>query len=487
MTYYGNEDEDEDDDDLWEPHITPHMCDVARALVRAFLHGESTAAGLRERGATALGRKWPWLKALVRALLEAFGAPLHAGQHDKLVQWALDFSDFQAAFYPGQPAPQVRVWFIFHPVMASPPTALMHALVSFGAKELPRLHTLGDLAAWLQLTPSELDWFADTAGWGSKVSAPKLLHYDSFWRAKARGGWRLIEAPRSRLLAIQRRILHDLLDHIPVHAAAHGCVPGRSVISNAALHVGAQTLVRLDLRDFFTSIRASRVHALFRSLGYTREVSRYLTGLTTHCTSPAVLRGMSVDEYASVESVRKARLEARKYLQRHLPQGAPTSPALANLCAYRLDLRLAGAAEECGARYSRYVDDLVVSCPTPSRAHAARIALMAQTIILEEGFVPNPRKTQIASRAQAQRVTGLVVNDRLNVPRKEFDLLKATLTNCLRHGPATQNRESHADFRAHLLGRVAHVVQVNPLRGQRLRALFERIEWNSSPAADAGI
>ncbi|HSD38140.1 MAG TPA: reverse transcriptase family protein [Rhodocyclaceae bacterium] len=471
-----------DEEDLPEPFVSLHMRKVARALARAFLHGESVAAELQARGAVALGRKWPWLKQLARATLEEFGTPLRADQHDKLQQWILEFPAFALAFESATP-PQIRAWFTFHPVMGQSPTALARTLK--GA--LPALHTAGDLASWLQLTPCELDWFADVAGWGSKSSVPKLLHYDCHWHAKARGGWRLIEAPKSRLLAIQRKILHGLLDLIPAHEAAHGCVPGRSIVSNASLHAGSQTLLRLDLRDFFTSIQASRVHALFRTLGYPAEVSRYLTGLTTHCVSHGVLRTMPTNEYASVQATRDARLDARKYLQRHLPQGAPTSPALANLCAYRLDLRMAGAAEECGARYSRYVDDLVLSCSTPSRPHARRIALMAYTIILEEGFAPNVRKTQIMSRAQAQRVTGLVVNDKVNVPRKDYDLLKATLTNCVRYGPATQNRESRADFRAHLLGRVSHVQQMNPSRGQRLHALFERIEWSGSPAIDAGI
>jgi hypothetical protein len=200
-----------------------------------------------------------------------------------------------------------------------------------------------------------------------------------------------------------------------------------------------------------------------------------------------VLRRLPAAVYATQAQLRAEKAEARKYMERHLPQGAPTSPALANLCAYRLDLRLAGAAHECGARYSRYVDDLVMSCATPSRAHAARIALMAYTIIIEEGFVPNARKTRIMSRSQAQCVTGLVVNDKPNVPRKEYDRLKAILTNCVRHGPASQNREAHADFRAHLLGRVSHVQHVNPLRGERLRALFARIQWNCEPPAVAAV
>jgi hypothetical protein len=76
-----------------------------------------------------------------------------------------------------------------------------------------------------------------------------------------------------------------------------------------------------------------------------------------------------------------------------------------------------------------------------------------------------------------QRVTGVVVNAHPNVGRDVYDLLKATLHNCVRHGPAAQNRAGHSDFRAHLAGRVAHVTMLNPARGDRLQALFDRIAW----------
>ena len=76
-----------------------------------------------------------------------------------------------------------------------------------------------------------------------------------------------------------------------------------------------------------------------------------------------------------------------------------------------------------------------------------------------------------------QQLAGVVVNMHPNVRRDEFDRLKAILTNCVRHGPASQNRDKHTDFRAHLAGRVAHVVAMNAERGQKLRAIFDRILW----------
>jgi len=82
-------------------------------------------------------------------------------------------------------------------------------------------------------------------------------------------------------------------------------------------------------------------------------------------------------------------------------------------------------------------------------------------------------------RGMRQQLTGLVVNERLNIARPEFDRLKAILTNCARLGPATQNREAHPDFRAHLEGRVGYFESVNPQKTKRLRKIFEQIQWTS--------
>lgn len=76
-----------------------------------------------------------------------------------------------------------------------------------------------------------------------------------------------------------------------------------------------------------------------------------------------------------------------------------------------------------------------------------------------------------------QRVAGVIVNKHLNLPRNERDRLKATLANCVRYGPDSQNRTNHADFRGHLLGRVSFVESINPNQGHKLRRLFDQIEW----------
>jgi hypothetical protein len=165
---------------------------------------------------------------------------------------------------------------------------------------------------------------------------------------------------------------------------------------------------------------------------------------------------------------------------RHLPQGAPTSPAIANLAAFRLDCRLSGLARSLDATYSRYADDLTISGGPELARGSRRLTQLVAVIATEEGFMLNHRKTSFHQRSGRQTVTGVVVNARPNFPRAEFDHLKAILTNCIRHDPAAQNRIPHKDFRAYLAGKIAHVAAINPSRGRRLWELFVRIEWPSA-------
>ena len=171
-------------------------------------------------------------------------------------------------------------------------------------------------------------------------------------------------------------------------------------------------------------------------------------------------------------------MERRRYRTPHLPQGAPTSPALANLCAYRLDCRLSSLAESVGAAYTRYADDLAFSGGEELERSARRFQVHVCRVALEEGFEVHTRKSRFMRQGICQQLVGVVVNAHPNVRRNEYDCLIAILYNCVRHGPAAQNRDGRPDFRGHLLGRVAHVTLLNPSHGGRLRALFEQIRWD---------
>jgi retron-type reverse transcriptase len=186
--------------------------------------------------------------------------------------------------------------------------------------------------------------------------------------------------------------------------------------------------------------------------------------------------------------VREPRLVQRRFwlgrqlASPHLPQGAPTSPALANLAAFRLDRRLAGLAASTGLRYSRYADDLTFSGAIRSPSDAARLRDVVARIATAEGFALNTEKSVVRTRARRQSVCGIVVNARPNVTRGEYDRLKAILHNAARDGAAAQNRSGVGDFQANLRGRIAWVASLNPARGEKLWARFAAIEWDGSSA-----
>jgi hypothetical protein len=440
---------------------------LARNLAAAFLSGPWTREGLVERGALACGKRMRWLVLLAGRVLAAFPVP-PAGSNLEVLSAFIDADNGFAKAWMRHSTVLGR---LPHQVFWSTPSMAPAA----GCPEswpVPALTTSAALAEWLGLEPKELDWFADCQGREAQVPAGPLRHYTYRWLAKRSGKARLLEMPKQRLKAFQRRLLHDLLDHIPPHEAAHGYRRSRSVASYVAPHAGRSIVLHFDLRDFFPSVRAARVHALFSTAGYPPSVARLLTGLCTNAVPPEVWLAMPAPDRAPAGERNR-----QLYRYAHLPQGAPTSPALANLCAYRLDCRLAALARMVGARYTRYADDLAFSGDEQLERSARRFQVHVCRIALEEGFEIHTRKTRFMRQSVRQQLGGLVVNSHPNVQRAEYDRLKAILYNCVRHGPDGQNRESHADFRSHLAARIAYVAMVNASRGRRLRAVFDQIQW----------
>ncbi|MBY0502844.1 MAG: reverse transcriptase family protein [Bryobacteraceae bacterium] len=327
---------------------------------------------------------------------------------------------------------------------------------------LPKIASAEALAEWLGLDPPDLAWFADLRGMTRQAPTEALRHYRYHVIVKRHGNLRLIEAPKPRLKAIQRQILTEMLDRVPPHEAAHGFVHGRSIASFAAPHTGQSAVLRLDLDHFFPRLQRARVRAFFETLGYRKPVATLLGGL---CTNRAP-RFLPWPDFATMQV----------HTAPHLPQGAPSSPSIANSCAYRADCRLAGLAAAAGVRYTRYADDLAFSGGDEFSRGALTFATHVAFILGEEGFAVNHRKTRLMRQGVQQYLTGLVVNQHLNVDREDFDRLKATLTNCVRRGLASENREGLTDFRAHLEGRVGFVEWINPRRGERLRGLILQIK-----------
>jgi RNA-directed DNA polymerase len=433
---------------------------VALGLAQAMLAGPLHRTGLAARLRAATAERGSWIDELAQAIATACALSWPLQRAEVLAQRVLHEPAFLAAFERAG-VPRLVRYFLHAGKQLPPPLGLDET-------PLPALAAVGDLASWLGIDSDTLDWFANAPA-RRRHDALHRQHYQWRWWPK-RGGVRVLEVPRARLKAVQRRVLEGLLARVPPHEAACGFTRGRGLLDHARLHAGQEVLMRFDLRDFFGSVRASRVHALFATLGYSPQMSRALTALTTsRVPEPYLMRWR--DERL-IDPDHAARLRVA-----HLPQGAPTSPALANLCAFTLDLRLAALAQSCGARYSRYADDLVVSGGKGLAARRAQIEALVGAAAREEGFALQHRKTHCATRAGAQRVCGLVVNEHPNLPRAEFDRLKAVLHRCVEGGPSAQNRHSIADWRGHLVGRVSWAAQVNPDKAARLSALLQRIDW----------
>jgi RNA-directed DNA polymerase len=331
---------------------------------------------------------------------------------------------------------------------------------------------VGDLARCLSLHPAALEWFAELKGLGSRLRNPKLQHYRYRIQSKRSGGVRLIESPKSELKELQRWIVSAILNRIPVHPAAHGFAKGRSIVSFASPHAGKNVLLRLDLHNFFPAFPAARVQAFFRTLGYPEHVADRLGGICTNTVPRYVWNSRPIE--FDMKQWREARV---LYARPHLPQGAPTSPPLANLMAFRLDCRMTGLAKSANAVYTRYADDLAFSGGEEFSRVVERFSAHVAAIAIEEGFSVNHHKTRIKRSGARQRLAGIVVNKNLNPNRHDLDLLEAILTNCARRSPESQNREGLPDFRAHLEGRVGFVEMINRSKGHRLREIFNKIEW----------
>lgn len=354
---------------------------------------------------------------------------------------------------------------------AGPPPAWMDR-----GTAAPLLATATDVAQVLAVAVEDLLWLAPRgAFWRERHAEGHALpasHYRYRLLPKPSGGLRLLEVPRPRLMQAQRLILDTLLTAIPTHEAAHGFVRDRGVGSHARIHTGQAMVIRFDLADFFTQIHATRVRALWRALGHGRTAAELLTKLTTTHT-PAAVRDRLLESMPELPtSIAQRRATAQRLARSHLPQGAPTSPALANLCAFGLDVRLQALAQRFGANYTRYADDLVFSGPELLQRQFIALRAWVTAIAQDEGFALRADKTRVMPAHQRQYVTGLVVNQRANYSRTQFDTLKARLHRLAQHA------QVDAGERARLEGEIHWASQwLAPARAAKLQRLLAAIRF----------
>lgn len=270
--------------------------------------------------------------------------------------------------------------------------------------------------------------------------------YRHFSIAKGPNKVRMISAPDSRLKFLQRKLADKLTELYRPRDPVHGFVVERSIKTNALAHLHRRFVVNLDLKDFFPTISQRRISGMLSSLGVDTRVAEIVARI---CCNNA-----------------------------HLPQGAPSSPVLSNMICFRLDKNLMGFAKEARCIYTRYADDITFSShqpptmlfeaalPPPGRFSPDLFAPKLRDVFEHNGFAVNPDKVHYADRHSRRIVTGLKVNELLNVDRRYVRNIRAALHSIEALGAKAAEKKFHDEYggnsglAAHLRGKISFLTHV---------------------------
>ena len=272
-------------------------------------------------------------------------------------------------------------------------------------RSIPPLLTRDDVAQYLGVAPRTLTWWI----WALNE---RKRYYEFEIDRRTGGAPRIIRAPIKPIKDFQHALLPLIAAGYTPRGHVHGFVKGKSAVTNASMHYRQRWILRIDLKDFFPSIHFGRVMGVFRAhpFEFPYDVATVLAQICCY--------------------------------RRELPQGAPTSPILSNLVCRGLDRSLAAIAKAMHCSYTRYADDMCFSSGRrqfPEELATRRDSLVVlghelRQTITEHDFVINEEKTRLMPWRQRQRVTGIVVNERLNVPREYARHLRAALYIWDRYG-----------------------------------------------------
>ncbi len=304
--------------------------------------------------------------------------------------------------------------------------------------DLPFLYDTHQLAHFLHIPRRYLfRWFRDVSSCYTPIELPKK-----------NGGVRHLHAPDIALMTVQRRILSGIVSRLPISRYATAYVKGKHLTDNAAPHCGHRYLLKLDITDFFGSIRFDQVYsAAFNTTRFPKLIGVMLTTLCCY------------------EDV--------------LPQGAPTSPALSNVVMRRFDDRISEWCKKRGIAYTRYCDDMTFSSDKPLFAVYQKVRGM----LAEMGLSLNEKKTRFVTHASRQSVTGLTVNEHVAVSSEYKRDLRQQVHYALKFGfaDALAKRgdttfENGDHYARHLIGRVRYVLQIEP-HNTWFRDVLPRLKW----------
>ncbi|MBM3603930.1 MAG: RNA-directed DNA polymerase [Alphaproteobacteria bacterium] len=289
--------------------------------------------------------------------------------------------------------------------------------------------------------------------------------------------FRTISVPEPGLMRVQRWISQNILNVTTTHAASFAFTPKRDLKQAAMRHREAKWLVKMDITSFFESIKENKIYFVFRKLGYPPLLCFQMARI---CTRLPIEHGSKIPKQDKM-------LPYKRRTEGFLPQGAPTSPMLANLVAHALDNDLSMLAAQEGWIYTRYADDLSFShTECRSRQEAVALVRRVESLLKRHGFLHNPTKTTISPPGARKIVLGLLVD------REDPRLPKSFKNNLEAHLYALRSPKigarahvkrrgftSHIGLRRHVYGLLAFAHHIEPSYAKKKYAEFNMIDWSA--------
>ncbi|MDN3675086.1 reverse transcriptase family protein [Flavobacterium branchiarum] len=305
--------------------------------------------------------------------------------------------------------------------------------------------------------------------------AYKYQRYSYFKLKKRNGTFREIMSPSRDLKYIQKWILFNILSCYPLQDSCKGFRKNISIFDNAKVHEKSEVILKIDLLKFYDTITEKRIYGVFKNMGYIENLSYSLAKITT---------AKHRDSYwESFDSISKEILSDLIVLKPSiLPQGAPSSPMLANIVATKMDIRFQSLGAKMNFNYSRYADDLTFSIQTGGKLPSLKLI---REIITDEGFYVNNEKLKYMKKGCSQYVTGLTTTNGVNVSKKYRKAISSHIYYCRKHGVNNHLEVNAIDFPDYnslkfhdwLYGHLCFIKSINSKANSRLLEDFNKINW----------
>ena len=356
----------------------------------------------------------------------------------------------------------------------------INACLSYGKtlsdKELPVIFSLEHLAIQIGI---ESDYLRNLIGDGKNNIIygyeHKYKRYNYFKLKKRDGKFREIMSPAKDLKYIQKWILVNILEKYPLADSCKGFRKEISIYHNAKVHEKAEMILKVDLLKFYDTITEKRIFGVFKSMGYIENLAYTLAKITT----AKHRNDYWIDFDENSRQILNILINQKPPI---LPQGAPTSPMLANIVATRLDYRFQALAKKMNINYSRYADDLTFSIQKQGVLPSLKLITK---IINEEGFFVNEKKTRFMKKGCKQYVTGLTTTNGVNVSKKYRKEISEHIFYCRKYGVTSHLKRRETEFPKYnninfhdwLYGHLCFIKSINENSSKKMLDDFNKINW----------